>query len=175
MANDHSAELYLRPHIVRYLYTKLNDRTQRHTPHGDTIWRELLRELQPSLRLVELQPLERHGKLSSRLRLGVALPRTGDLTTNTNRKIALYVEREYTKEFCAYVDREYYERHLAPTKRDAMHAFRALYGITDEDLAFETSERSYQRYEATRRRVLKRGGKRPNSGPAKGSMPSKRP
>lgn len=165
MAERNQAELYLKPHIVKYLYVKLHQELRHHTPNGATIWRELLRELEPSLMLTEAQPTDRHARAHGRLRIEVRLSADGDLSESTNNRMAWLAEQEYYREMCRFADNHYYGG-LSNTKNGALQAFRALYGITEDDQSLRTCERYYARYERRNKRHLQRGGARPNSGPA---------
>lgn len=170
MAQDHFAEVYLRPHIVRFLFVKLNEDRRRHTPNGDTIWREIFRELSPAARLVEVQPADRHPKPIGRLRMALRISEHGELTASTNSKVANYAEAEYKREFTSFVDEHFYSG-IIGTKELAILAFRTLYNITEEDLPLRSSVSSYHHYEKSLKRPMKRGGARPKSGPAKCPRP----
>ncbi len=166
----HTAEIFLKPHIVRWLAVKLSERHRNHTPHGNAIWRDMLQLLGSSTRLVQVQPDERNGRPTAKLRVALLLGEQGELTVHTNKKLALYAEAQYTKEFTNYVDKQYYGG-LSSTKALAMEGFRMMYGITEDDLPLRNSIRCYERYEQRMGRRSRRGGSRPNSGP----KPEKRP
>jgi hypothetical protein len=159
MADIHAADIYLQPHITKYLYFKLNAATRRHTPHGDTIAAELLDILRPSMHLLESQPEDRKGKPHGKLRVMLRLSDQGDLTARANELVDQYARRQYFHEFTRFVDREYYSHRYAG-KTMAILAFRSLYGITEDDLPLQTSVKMYYRYERARMRQLERLGSR---------------
>lgn len=159
MADIHAVDIYLQPHITKYLYCKLNSATRGHTPHGDTIAAELLDILRPSMHLMEGQPDDRKVKPIGKLRVMLRLSDQGELTARANELVEQYARRQYFHEFTRYVDREYYS-HRYSGKTKAILAFRSLYGITEDDLPLQTSVKMYYRYECARLRQLQYMGSR---------------
>lgn len=152
MPREQLVTLYVKPYIRRFVHRKLRDADSAAT---DAVARMLWLELERILRLrivcaVPDEPGQDSACWNVQLEVVTEDPAALDPIQRRRVTINTLLNKAFYSEF--YCEVTYRCHVLGYNQRTAINAYRSTYGLTEDDLSMDSSERLYRKYKMKDRR-----------------------
>lgn len=152
MPREQLVTLYVKPYIRRFVQRKLSDASSAATDAvARMLWQELERIL--LLRIVCAVPDEPgQDRACWNVQLEVVTEDPAALDPIQRRRVTInsLLNKAFYSEFYSAVT--YHCHVLGYNQRTAINAYRSTYGLTEDDLSMDSSERLYRKYKKKDRR-----------------------